>query len=84
MAVPGTANWYAIRDSNPELAGYKPDTLTVELMAHLSRQALAPLNEVPPAGSICIDFFLKLVHDVGKDLHIVFILAVAISHIFKF
>lgn len=26
--------WYAIRDSNPELTGYKPGTLTVELMAH--------------------------------------------------
>ena len=25
--------WYATKDSNLELAGYKPDTLTVELVA---------------------------------------------------
>ena len=26
--------WYALRDSNPEPAGYEPDTLTIELRAH--------------------------------------------------
>ena len=27
--------WYIARDSNPELTGYKPGTLTVELAMHM-------------------------------------------------
>ena len=34
LAANQVRGWYAIRDSNPELTGYKPGTLTVELMAH--------------------------------------------------
>ena len=31
-----TKDWYAPKDSNLELTGYKPGTLTIELRAHLS------------------------------------------------
>lgn len=30
-----TPNWYTTKDSNFEPAGYKPDTLTVELVVHI-------------------------------------------------